>query len=103
MLSAVDFYVYPPKEIAIVGPLAHADTQALLDTTRKAFIPNKIVAHLDPTSDDTASLSELLQLLEFKVMVQDKATAYVCKNFTCKQPVSDVDGLREQLELTKGK
>ena len=76
MLSAVDFYVYPPKEVAIVGPLDHADTQALLDTTRKAFIPNKIVAHADPASDETKANSELLPLLKFKVMIKNKATAF---------------------------
>jgi len=102
MLCTVDFLVYPPKEITIVGALENTDTQALLNTTRSAFIPNKIVAHLNPTDSDTAAHEELLPLLKHKVMLHGKATAYVCKNFTCKEPVTDTKSLIEQLAIQKG-
>ncbi|MFP6596706.1 MAG: thioredoxin domain-containing protein [Candidatus Hydrogenedentota bacterium] len=99
LMAAVDFYLNPPKEIAVVGPLASEEVSGLLDVARHNFVPNKIVAHLD--SDDAAAdeITEYLPLLANKTMIDNHATAYVCKNFACKQPVTKPEALLEQLEL----
>jgi uncharacterized protein len=97
MLVAVDFYLYPPKEIALVGPETDAGTQALLEAVRREFIPNKVVALLDPTSDDADTVEKAIPLLLGKVEIDGKPSAYVCKNFACKLPVTDPDSLRALL------
>jgi uncharacterized protein YyaL (SSP411 family) len=30
-------------------------------------------------------------------MIDDKTTAYVCENYVCKEPVTELDSLRRQL------
>ena len=87
-LSAVDFLLSTPKEVAIVGNNPF-DIQPLLSEVWRHYLPNKVVA---------ASYGiDIIPLLEGRVAVDGLPTAYVCENFTCKQPVTDVSSLREQL------
>jgi uncharacterized protein YyaL (SSP411 family) len=89
-LSAVDFLLSTPKEVAIVGK-DEADIHPLLAETWRKYMPNKVVA---PGFGDA-----VVPLLENRSMINDLPTAYVCEHFTCKQPVTDVSALREQLDL----
>jgi uncharacterized protein len=40
----------------------------------------------------------VLPWLGFMRMKDGRATAYVCRDFSCRLPVTDPDALREQLE-----
>ena len=40
-------------------------------------------------------------LVKDKIIVNGKATAYVCKNFTCKLPVTDPENLKKMI-LSEG-
>jgi uncharacterized protein YyaL (SSP411 family) len=90
-LSAADFLLSTPKEIAIVGKDA-ADISPLLGETWRRYLPNKVVA--PRIAGDTATIP----LQENRPLVNDLATAYVCEHYTCKQPVTEISALREQLE-----
>jgi uncharacterized protein YyaL (SSP411 family) len=74
-LAAADFYVGPSKEIALVG-----QADAFLATLRKRYLPRAVVA---------AGSGDRIALLRDRPMVEGKPTAYVCENFTCRQPVTD--------------
>jgi len=66
----------------------------LLSETWRKYIPNKVVAPgfvADPAS------AQLTPLLANRPLVNGLATAYVCVNFTCKQPVTEASALAEQL------
>ena len=43
--------------------------------------------------------AELIPLLRDRPQVEGKATAYVCENFTCKQPVNTASELASQLQI----
>ncbi|MEN3327579.1 MAG: uncharacterized protein V7638_2386 [Acidobacteriota bacterium] len=87
-LSAIDFLLSTPKEVAIVGntPL---DIQPMLSEVWSRYLPNKVVA---PSFG-----IEIIPLLEGRSPINGLPTAYVCEHYTCKQPVTDVSALREQL------
>jgi len=88
-LSAADFLLSTPKEVAIIGSTPF-DFQPLLAETWRRYLPNKVVA---------ASFGvDVIPLLENRTMINDLPTAYVCEHYTCKQPVTDVSALREQLD-----
>jgi len=97
MLVAVDFMVYAPKEIAIAGPQGAPGTQALLAAARGSFLPNKIVAWLDPALPDATKIAKEIPLLEGKALQNGLATAYVCENFACKKPVTAPEEMLAQL------
>ena len=92
-LSAADFLLSTPKEIAIVGKDA-ADASPLLAETWRRYLPNKVVAPSFEGKDAT------IPLLENRSLVNGLATAYVCEHYTCQQPVTDVSALRNQLVST---
>src|SRR5262249_22047227 len=94
-LSALDFFLSQPKEVAIVGQRAGSDTEALLRAVFEPFIPNKVVAGMAP-DDATAALN--IPLLEARVSRNGRATAYVCSHYVCQAPTTDPDDLRAQLE-----
>ncbi|MDZ4857518.1 MAG: thioredoxin domain-containing protein [Candidatus Hydrogenedentes bacterium] len=82
MISAVDFIVNAPKEIAIIGPANGEDTRALLSALHAQFVPNKVVAFAE-SADGTN-----MPLLQGKTLVNGKAAAYVCKDYACQAPVT---------------
>lgn len=94
LMCAVDYALYPPREIAVVGAEDAGETRALLAQIREKFVPNKIVTWTESGSED-----EYLPLLIGKQPINGKSTAFVCENFACKQPVNDVGALAAQLEL----
>jgi uncharacterized protein YyaL (SSP411 family) len=99
LMAAVDFYLFPPKEIAVVGPLGSEGVSKLLDVVRHNFVPNKVLAYLDSEDAASADIAAYLPLLANKTMIDNRAAAYVCKDFACKQPVTTAEALLEQLEL----
>ena len=98
-LGALDFHLSSPHEIAVVGPLASAETQSLLDAVHGRYLPNRVLAGFDPS--DGASHDDL-PLLEDKVMRGGLPTAYVCHSYVCRQPVTDAAELAEQLSAPSG-
>ena len=97
-LSALDFYVSPPKEIAVIGPRDDPATQALLDTVFHQFLPNKVVMGVEsPLSPTVGNSGSDIPLLAGRGMVGGLPSAYVCQNYACQLPVTDPAGLAEQL------
>jgi uncharacterized protein YyaL (SSP411 family) len=90
-LCALDFALSRPREIAIVGNIQSADTQALLNIVYDGYRPNQIVAVASP---DRASA---IPLLADRSTIGRQATAYVCQHFTCQQPITELAALRQQL------
>ncbi len=86
-LCGVDFIIGPSYEIVIVGNQNADDTKAMLKALRKEFIPNKVVI-FNPEGKNFSKVNE-------------KATAYVCQNYSCKSPTSDVNNLIELLTNDK--
>jgi len=93
-LSAMDFLLSSPKEIAIVGK-DETDFHPLLQETWRKYLPNKVVA---PGLINDASASSSIPLLQNRPLIDSRATAYVCQNYTCKQPVTNTADLQSQLE-----
>ncbi len=95
LLEAADFYVGPVKEIALVGDLESSQTRQLLEIIHQRFLPNKVVAILDPNAADGA---RALPLLEGKTLVKGRPAVYVCENYTCKAPVTEPSQLAITLD-----
>ena len=92
-LEAVDFYTGSPAEVVVIGDPSADDTQELLGAVRGSFIPNKIVI----VSSDPASEDEAIPLLAERGRLEGRATAYVCRNGTCKLPVTKPEEVLEQI------
>ncbi len=93
-LSAMDFALAPVAEVAIVGAPGADGTRALLDVVTHGFRPNQVLA---VSPDPTVSA---IPLLADRVAVGGAPTAYVCRGFVCRLPVTDPDALRAELART---
>jgi uncharacterized protein len=75
-LCALDLYLSPPRELAIVGSPEDEIARAAL----APFDPNAVVAF---------GPSEEIPLLAGKGRVDGRPTLYVCERFSCRAPVTD--------------
>jgi uncharacterized protein YyaL (SSP411 family) len=82
-LQAIDFYLGPVQEIALVG----ADTAALSKSLHYEYRPRSVVAR---TADAAGSA---VPLLEARETIDGAPTAYVCQNFACERPVTSSEEL----------
>jgi uncharacterized protein len=94
LLSALDFVTSEPREVAVVGEPGAPDTEALLTTIYKDYLPNKVVAGRAEEDDESGGL---IPLLAQRPARDGKATAYVCVHYACQTPTTDPEELSRQL------
>jgi uncharacterized protein YyaL (SSP411 family) len=97
LLVALDFQLANAKQIIIAGKPTAEDTQAMVKVVHKRFLPNKIILLADGDKGQK-ELSRFLPFMEGVRMFDGKATAYVCEDYTCKLPTTDVKVMASQLE-----
>ncbi|OIK27155.1 hypothetical protein VT52_013370 [Streptomyces malaysiense] len=91
-LAVAEALLDGPREIAVVGPsLADPATTALHRTALLGTAPGAVVAVGTPDGEE-------FPLLADRPLVSGRATAYVCRDFTCDAPTTDPDRLRTALE-----
>jgi uncharacterized protein YyaL (SSP411 family) len=95
MLQAVGFGLGESYEIVIAGKKEADDTKQFLDELSRHFIPNKVVILNDPQED---AIHTLAPYTKQQTMKKDKATAYVCRNYSCEQPVTKATEMAELLK-----
>ena len=94
-LQALDLSVGPAQEIAIVGPPGDPMTKALAEeVTAVRFLPNAVLAIAAP---DDREAAEAVALLRERPLVDGLPTAYVCRRFACRLPVTTPAELAAQL------
>jgi len=95
LLSVLNFHLSPPEEIAIVGDATADDTRALLKVVYGHYRPSKVVALGLPRDDGEAAVP----VLAGRDQLEGRATAYVCRRFTCQRPVNTPPELAAQLGI----
>ena len=90
-LIALDFDVAPIAEVAIVGAPTDLATAALVRVARRGFRPHRVLA---VGSDPKASG---VPLLEGRFALRGRPTAFVCREFACRQPVHEPEALEALL------
>lgn len=86
-LQAIDFYVGPVKEIALIG----GSLDELTAQVRRGFRPRAVLAGA------AADANTDIKLLEQRPEFEGKPSAYVCQNFTCERPVNTAEELARLL------
>ncbi len=97
MISSVDFAVGPNFEVVIVGNLAKVDTQEMVQAINSQFNPNKVIL-LVPTDSTAETIRQLASFTKEYKSIDDKATAYVCTNYVCQSPTTDLNTMLRLLD-----
>ncbi|MDP9302756.1 MAG: thioredoxin domain-containing protein [Actinomycetota bacterium] len=95
-LCALDLYLGPSYEVAIVGDPDAPDTRALVDeVVRARWRPNLVLAVASPKDIDAA---QTVALLSDRPPIDEDATAYVCQRFVCRLPVTEPSALADSID-----
>jgi uncharacterized protein YyaL (SSP411 family) len=93
-LLGTDFYLKKPKEIVLIIPDKEKAAE-FYDTVFNIYLPNKVVISMNVKQSSSALSASLLA---GKTPLEGKITAYVCQNFACSPPVTNVMDLKKLLE-----
>jgi hypothetical protein len=97
LMSAVDYAVNPSYEVVITGRRSAADTEHMLAAVWKTFRPHTVLV-FRPADQQAPAITALAPYTKHFTGCDGRATAYVCRDYTCSLPTTDVN---EMLELLK--
>ncbi|MBA1340840.1 MAG: hypothetical protein C5S40_01750 [ANME-2 cluster archaeon] len=95
MLSAVDLYLNSPTQIVIACDDVKETKEFVLEINRH-FLPDKLIAFAGNRAFDEVDPG-LVPLTRGKVAIQGKPTVYICENYTCRAPITELEDLRQVL------
>jgi uncharacterized protein YyaL (SSP411 family) len=97
MLAACEWSLSEPRQIIVVGGKDAADTRALLRTLHSRFVPNRIVLLVDSPETRSALAASIPSIASME-KIAGRASAYVCRNYTCQLPVSENEKFAELIQ-----
>jgi uncharacterized protein len=95
-LCALNYYLSPQVEIAVIGDPADESTREAIAAVYSVYLPGKVVA----AGTGRKEMGLDIELLENRDMVQGNTTVYVCRNRTCGTPITDIGKLVSELKNT---
>ena len=113
-LSSLDMAYHHGQEIVITGDPADETTRALLAQAQQQYLPNAIMIFLPSLAaeagedkeyatmerqHETDESQQVFSFLKDKFSLDGNATAYVCEDFACQAPTTDVEHFKAQLVL----
>jgi uncharacterized protein YyaL (SSP411 family) len=98
ILIALDFALGPSKEIVIAGDINVKETGQMIRSIYKRFIPNKVVAFRPAKEKEANAVVSLIPFLKEQMPLEGRTTAYVCENYVCKLPATDIRKMEGLLE-----
>jgi uncharacterized protein YyaL (SSP411 family) len=87
-LTALDFFIGPAYEIAIVGSPNSEETKNMLHAIRKKFVPNKVMLLKKAEQKNFENVAGFTKDMK---MIDNKTTAYICRNFVCDKPMTEIE------------
>ena len=97
LLAALDFGVGPTRDIVISGDPALDDTKSMINAIYKIFLPNKVLLFRSQGSE-SKRLAGLSPYTEFMTPVNHRPTVFVCEQYACQTPISDIVQLEAVLK-----
>ena len=94
-LIALDFLLHPPVELALVGDLSSPLAADFLEKIHSGFLPSRVIAaSANPPPAELAAEIPLLAGKEHKAV---GARLYICRDYSCREPVDDPQVAEEML------
>lgn len=90
LMVALDFALGLTYEIVLAGDSKAEDMKEMLEAIQARYIPNKVVI-LRPVDQESPEIDHIAPFAKDLVSIDGKATAYVCINYSCQLPTTDVN------------
>jgi uncharacterized protein YyaL (SSP411 family) len=98
LMAALDFGIGPCSEVVIAGKAQAEDTKAMVKALRTRFLPNKVVL-LNPGERESTEIAKLAEFTRNQPSIDGRATSYVCMNYNCKLPTTDINEMLALLDV----
>ncbi len=99
-LSTLDFILGNSFEIVIVGRKKNqSEIKEIVKTINQKFIPNKII--IFKPSDEESDINSISPFISAYKEIDGKTTIYICTNYECKQPVTNIDDMLALIDEIK--
>ena len=95
-LIDLSFYLSSTKEIIIAEKLNNDHTTKILKEINSHFIPNKVIM-LAGEGEGQEYISSFLPFINSVKMTNNLATTYICENYACQLPTSNLKKINELL------
>lgn len=96
MLVALSWVRSKPKQIVIAGKADDAATSAMLREMHRHFAPHEVLILADGGAAQQF-FAERVEFMKTVGKIDNKSTAYVCENFVCQLPTTDLKTLANLL------
>jgi uncharacterized protein YyaL (SSP411 family) len=90
LMVALDFALGPTYEVVLAGDPKAEDMKQMLEAIQAGYIPNKVVI-FRPMNQESPEINHIAPFAKDMVCIDGKATAYVCRNYSCELPTTDVN------------
>ncbi len=100
MAAAYDLYRQKPRQIIIAGDPDAVDTKQLVNLVNTFYLPTTMILLAD-NGPGQRYLEQNMPFMKDMSAIDNKATAYVCENFTCKKPVNSAQELASLIAPAK--
>ncbi len=97
-LVGLDFALGPIYEVLLEGKPNAIKTENMINALRSYFLPN-IVIHLNSKLKPNGDFFILPEPSKQKKDKENDTTAYVCVNYSCQKPTSDINEMLKQLGI----
>jgi len=88
LISALMDDYLPALDVVIVGEKDDPQTEEMIESFNKNFLPNLTI--ILKTSGNTEKIKKISPYTKDMVQVNDQPTCYICEEFSCHEPKTDV-------------
>lgn len=92
-LQAIQLTEYSTKEVVVIGRESDPDRQQLMKELNQHFLPHISLL----LAENAREFEEVAPFAADYKQLENKTTVYVCENFACQQPTTDVSVALEQI------
>ncbi len=93
LLQSVQLEVSGSREIVIAG--SSSDLVSATTVLRKVYNPFKLLLYR--SDGNSEAIERISSFLKYQKAIDHKLTVYICENYACQQPITDISTLEETL------
>ena len=96
-LASADFVLGTSFEVVVSGAPGARDTEEMLGALKTRFIPSQVTI-FRPAGEKHPEIDRVIPFVKNHISLEGRATAYVCRGYSCTAPTTDVDEMLSQLQ-----
>lgn len=100
-LTGLGIMLGPSVEVVIAGVRDSEDTQAMIRALWSHYAPETVIL-FRPSDEDEPDIIRVSGFTKDAVAIGERATAYVCINYACDIPTTDIDEMLRLIERARG-